>query len=803
MAEEIKKVIEIDTSKSTKSIKQLRQEVAALTDEIENLEIGSSEYTDKVENLVKVQGDLNVATESMQGTTVNSIKVFDSLNQIAGGLAGGISAVSATFTLFGKDNENLQKTMVKLQAAIAIVQGISGLKGLGEGVLKAITSFKALTVSMNASAAGTKGLTLAMKGLKAALVSTGIGALIVGIGMLIEYLMSATEEAENLNDALSKIGQISIDTQNAFGSWDSIIESKLAALEEQERRRLITKEERLKKEKELYESAQKTALAFYGQLEQDYSEPLRSIIEERSGLFNLEDWWNFTEILGYSDYVWNAEDYEEKIANLSTSLYEKYKEGNMALLNMLSEDEKNILSKLENEEKVRAERANYYGKKAQETQREITNLQIDEENARIDKANAAAQERLAQQRAEAEAEKKQTEEHNKALLRTIEDFYKENKRIVMSEEDRAIDELKEKYQNQLDALIEAKEAQLITEEEYKERIESVYNAYDDEYLEILNNNYQEEIEARLAAVQEMIDRESQLWANKEAALQASRKTYTTNVYDVGLFAKEGESYQSKQNIEDEYAATIAYNEQLFNLTKDRIERENELLFDQQDILKEMLNNSLITQEEYFNQVQGLQLQQEANDIALSNARNQREEADLRAFKERQDKKQQAVEATFQVASSLAGAAANIAKAEANNDKKTEKERAKAFKVYKALATTQAIIDTVSSAQSAYKSMVGIPYVGPFLAPIAAAAAVALGIANIRSIQQETMPTAAGGSESVTAPSALNTPPIEYTRNLLGDKETESLNQPVKCYVLESDITDTQNKVAVTESNASF
>lgn len=59
------------------------------------------------------------------------------------------------------------------------------------------------------------------------------------------------------------------------------------------------------------------------------------------------------------------------------------------------------------------------------------------------------------------------------------------------------------------------------------------------------------------------------------------------------------------------------------------------------------------------------------------------------------------------------------------------------------------------------------------------------------------------SASVEPPAALSTPPIEYTRNLLGNKETDEINKPVRVYVLESDITEAQNKVKVTEENASF
>ena len=55
-------------------------------------------------------------------------------------------------------------------------------------------------------------------------------------------------------------------------------------------------------------------------------------------------------------------------------------------------------------------------------------------------------------------------------------------------------------------------------------------------------------------------------------------------------------------------------------------------------------------------------------------------------------------------------------------------------VYKAIAIAQTIWDTYSSAQSAYKAMAGIPYVGPALGVAAAAAAVAAGLANIAQIK---------------------------------------------------------------------
>lgn len=53
---------------------------------------------------------------------------------------------------------------------------------------------------------------------------------------------------------------------------------------------------------------------------------------------------------------------------------------------------------------------------------------------------------------------------------------------------------------------------------------------------------------------------------------------------------------------------------------------------------------------------------------------------------------------------------------------------------KAAAITQATIATYTAATEAYKATVGIPYIGPYLAPAAAGAAVAFGMSNVQSIQ---------------------------------------------------------------------
>ena len=46
-------------------------------------------------------------------------------------------------------------------------------------------------------------------------------------------------------------------------------------------------------------------------------------------------------------------------------------------------------------------------------------------------------------------------------------------------------------------------------------------------------------------------------------------------------------------------------------------------------------------------------------------------------------------------------------------------------------------------------------------------------------------------------------PISYTRNLMGDTETENLNNGMRVYILESDIEESRRKVDIVESNTDF
>jgi hypothetical protein len=89
-------------------------------------------------------------------------------------------------------------------------------------------------------------------------------------------------------------------------------------------------------------------------------------------------------------------------------------------------------------------------------------------------------------------------------------------------------------------------------------------------------------------------------------------------------------------------------------------------------------------------------------------------------------RQTQMQATLRTASDFFGGMADLAGAFGK----------KGAKIAKASAIAQATIKTYEAATGAYSAVAGIPVVGPALAPVAAAAAIAAGFANIAAIKSQ-------------------------------------------------------------------
>ena len=124
---------------------------------------------------------------------------------------------------------------------------------------------------------------------------------------------------------------------------------------------------------------------------------------------------------------------------------------------------------------------------------------------------------------------------------------------------------------------------------------------------------------------------------------------------------------------------------------------------------------------------------------------------------------------------------------------------------KAAAIAATTISTFQSAQDSYKSLAGIPIIGPALGFAAATAAGIAGLMNVKKIIATKQPTiggisvpSSGGGSLPSLPSPPTPSPPSFTSvgssgtNQLADAIGQQNQQPVQAYVVSNDITNAQS-----------
>ena len=184
--------------------------------------------------------DLDKEVKNLANDSVN----LQASMQIGQGVLAGYSAFQGVASLVGVENEKLQETFVKLQAAQSAMMGIEQLHNITRKesalMLKLVgAATKGVTVDTNASVAAqirqgiaakaaAAGQTLytaavgtstgAMKAFRLAMISTGIGAIVVGIGLLVANWESFTKWIGKSTEALGKLAEYFLPIR-AFVEW--------------------------------------------------------------------------------------------------------------------------------------------------------------------------------------------------------------------------------------------------------------------------------------------------------------------------------------------------------------------------------------------------------------------------------------------------------------------------------------------------------------------------------------------------------------------------------------------------------
>ena len=192
MAEKIVFETEVKTGNSATSVKSVKAELRQLKAEMAGLEIGSQQFTNMAQRAGQLEdaiGDANAAVKAF-----NPEAKFQAFAGVLGGVANGFSVVQGTMALFGSENQEVEKAILKTQAAIAIATGINGLMGMKDAFVILGTVIKTQVVSAFAT-------------MRAAIMSTGIIALVAVIGTLIYSWMQEKEANEEATKELKRFGE--------------------------------------------------------------------------------------------------------------------------------------------------------------------------------------------------------------------------------------------------------------------------------------------------------------------------------------------------------------------------------------------------------------------------------------------------------------------------------------------------------------------------------------------------------------------------------------------------------------------
>ena len=829
---------EVQRSKLADEIKEVKGALTELDNSLGNFKTNSE---DSLSKFKEEMGDAQDKIEPFKAK-------FESIQKISSGVASGFAAVQGAMALMGVENDQLGQTFIKLQAAMAIAQGVGGLGDLVEGMSQAKVAFSGAITSV-------KAFITSLRGMKLAMAATGIGAALVLVGLLAKAYMDladATDKAKEAKERLDKIeskaefdnkkkrvaltqaetkayNEYVQDLKKAKGDKTKIEEAELklkkklreasdeyynneinnlTKLQKEQKKQLDIEQKRLKENKKKRETFEKT------QKFQPFGSFTNAIAEGALNLFG-----NF----GYSKKdIQEQEDSINELKNKIVKTDQDIEDANSAIASNEVEAAQETSDKLvgisdstnaqlkENAEKAKEFAKSTLANYVSNIDLTITGIKSNIENKlkSIDEMIILSEDQKAKQQ------------------KKVEDTFKINGEEVKGEFKVVEKVLNRNYANQLALLGAKQQDEIALIKNNKEAVKEIEKEYGVDILSVLEQQHQDEKNALTIQYNEKLENYKEYLKNRQEAYINSRMGILSDkLYDLEV-DKDKKMYEN----EDTYGNKQAENKEEKSNKWRWLNKENywdELDTKPEEIEKERITkeNAILDEEHskkvgYINEEIGLleaRFGAEAkNTDAYKELVRQKEEADndYNNNKAENDKKLDALDAendkkkvarrrltaklSLDIASSMFGSLSSILGEES--------------KAGKAFAVAQATIDTFKAANAAYASLAGIPVVGPGLGAAAAAAAVLAGVANVKKIlevsddgKETSSPSSSVTSQSIVRPniSLSDTIPTQLTQNLMTDTELSEMNKPTRVYVTETDISDTMNKVEVTETNASF
>jgi len=236
MAEKVALEIDINAKGATTSLGQLEQEAERLNEELRKVPLGTKAFKDLKQELVGVNKQIKNTELSMEA--LDNEQVASEL----GSVAGAVGDVSAAFILLGGGGGAIEDTVRNIEKAIGVsmafkgaIVGTQSSMKLFNNVIKNSTAFQKINSAATVLATGIMALfgqsvvvtSASFKILRGAIIATGIGALAVGVGLLIANF-------DKIKNSIMGISDASKDLQETTKATTELNKKNLETLNNQE-----------------------------------------------------------------------------------------------------------------------------------------------------------------------------------------------------------------------------------------------------------------------------------------------------------------------------------------------------------------------------------------------------------------------------------------------------------------------------------------------------------------------------------------------------------------------------------------
>jgi hypothetical protein len=217
--------VEANVGSLRSQIKQATAEVIALSSKFGEL---SPEAVQAAKRVAQLKDQLQDARELVDA--LDPGKKFAAVSSAIRTVTGSFAALQGGLALFGVESAEVEKQLLKVQAALALSEGVST-------ILDASRSFKVLGAIIKTQ------VVTALTTLRGALIATGIGAAAVAVGLLVTNFEKVKEAAFNLIPGLQRVADFVGRLVNKVKEFTGIAASERAKAEIDARDALAQRED--------------------------------------------------------------------------------------------------------------------------------------------------------------------------------------------------------------------------------------------------------------------------------------------------------------------------------------------------------------------------------------------------------------------------------------------------------------------------------------------------------------------------------------------------------------------------------